>query len=67
MIQFDLGRYAKKVDVLDEDEAAEAAQFDALPGCAISKVRTENDEGFCEIAPENVPFEQENEQLNLPF
>lgn len=67
MIQFDLGRYAKKVDVLDEDEAAEAAQFDALPGCAISKVRTENEEGFCEIAPDESPFCQKYDQFELPF
>lgn len=55
-IEFDIGRFAKKVDALNEDEAAEAMQ--APP-------RTDEN-GFMQL-PENAPTPFDGVQEELPF
>ena len=58
VIEFDLGRFAKKTDALNEDEAAgevaEASETDA--------------DGFMSIPEgEQTPFEDDPQQLSLPY
>lgn len=57
-VEFDLGRFSKKVDPLDEDEAAGEPQ---------PKPPTDKD-GFMDI-PEGMetPFEDDPQQLSLPY
>ena len=58
VIEFDLGRFAKKVDALDEDEAAGEKKDAPEPG----------PDGFMSIPEgESTPFEDNPQQLSLPY
>ena len=67
MVEFDLGRFSKKVDALDEDDAAQVVQDCALSGCALSQSAQENEDDFARIPDESVPHFPENDQFELPF
>ena len=58
VVEFDLGRFAKKVDALDEDEAAGEKKDAPQPG----------PDGFMKIPDgEPTPFEDDPQQLSLPY
>lgn len=67
MVEFDLGRFSKKVDALDEDDAAQTLETCALSECALSQSAQENKDGFVHIQEKSVPDFPENEQFELPF
>ena len=76
MIEFDLGRFSKKADALDEDEImneisqnGENGTGSGIPGTGSEIPGSElAEDGFLSL-PEgtNTPFEDENGQFNLPF
>ena len=58
VVEFDLGRFAKKVDALDEDEAAGEKKDAPQPG----------PDGFMKIPDgEPTPFDGDPQQLSLPY
>ena len=61
-VEFDIGRFAKKVDALDEDEAADAAGIEPKQASFSA-----DENGFMQIEPGTpVPFEEDGPQ-NLPY
>lgn len=67
MVEFDLGHFSKKVDALDEDDAAQVVQDCALSERALSQSAQENEDDFEHIPDESVPHFPENDQFELPF
>ena len=55
-VSFDLGRFAKKIDALDEDEAAEMMGDTQAPGS-----------DFVDISDQDIPFKGDSGQLELPY